>query len=179
LFPVLIAAARRVAEKIPTAQFVVPRASTIPAGFLESRVAASSGPPITVANGVFPGVLDVSDAGAVASGTATLDAALAGLPFVAVYRMAPVSFLIARALVEVDHIALPNLVAGRRIVPELVQGECTPDAIAAVVETMLDDRDRAQRMRRDLEGIRASLAGDGAFGRAAEAVLEEALRPPV
>lgn len=179
LFPVLIDASRKVAAKIPGAQFVVPRASTIPDGFLESCLGAASGPSIVVASGAFPGVLDVADAGAVASGTATLDAALAGLPFVAVYKMAPASFWIARALVEVDHIALPNLIAGRRIVPELVQGECTPEAIAAVVETILEDRGRAERMRTDLEGIRASLAGDGAFERAAEAVLEEALRGPV
>ena len=105
-----------------------------------------------------------------------MDAALAGLPFVAVYRMQPVSYLIAKALVRVDHIALPNLIAGARIVPELVQGACTPEAIADRLRLFLDDPARAESLRTGLSGVRARLCGDGAFDRAAAAVLEEAER---
>lgn len=179
LFPLLLEAAGRLAATHPSVQFVVPRARTIPVGVLEGLSARSGVPGVIIRDGAYPGVLEVADAGAVASGTATLDAAMAGLPFVAVYRMQPLSFLIARWLVRVDHIALPNLVAGGRLVPELVQDACTPGAVAEALRGLLDDPERAESMRRGLAGIRERLAGDGAFARAAGAVLEEAERKPV
>lgn len=174
LFPVLLRAARRISASHPSAQFVVPQARTIPQGFLERLASRESDSKVAIVSGEYPGLLEVADAGVVASGTATLDAALAGLPFVAVYRMQALSYLIARALVTVDHIALPNLVAGSRIVPELVQDACTPQAIATLVGGLLDSASRADEMRRGLAGIRDRLAGNGAFVRAAEAVLVEA-----
>jgi lipid-A-disaccharide synthase len=174
LFPILVEAAQRLRRTHPSVQFAVPKARTIPEGLLEGIATRSGMTGLTTCSGEYPGILEVADAGAVASGTATLDAALAGLPFLAVYRMQPVSYLIARALVRVDHIALPNLVAGARIVPELVQGECTPDGIASVLGQFLDDPARAEALRSGLSGVRASLRGDGAFDRAAAAVVEEA-----
>ena len=77
-------------------------------------------------------------------------------------------------MVRVDHIALPNLVAGGRVVPELVQGACTPAAIAGQLATFLDDRSQAEALRLGLRGVRDRLHGDGAFDRAAEGVLGEA-----
>jgi len=179
LFPVLLEAARALRFSHPLVQFAVPKARTIPVGFLEGLASRAGLSGVEAHEGEYPGILEVADAGAVASGTATLDAALAGLPFVAVYRMHPLSYLIARALVRVDHIALPNLVAGVRIVPELVQGACTPASIAEVMRAFLDDPSRAEALRSGLGGVRATLCGDGAFDRAAAAVLGEAGRPPV
>jgi lipid-A-disaccharide synthase len=134
---------------------------------------------VAIHAGDYPGILEVADAAAVASGTATLDAALAGVPFVAVYRMQPLSYVIAKLLVRVDHIALPNLVAGRRVVPELVQGGCTPRGVAGELRALLDDPRHAARIRSGLSGVEALLCGDGAFDRAAAAVLEEAARARV
>jgi lipid-A-disaccharide synthase len=174
LFPILLEAARALRLSHPSVQFMVPKARTIPGGLLEGLASRSAIAGLTTCEGEYPGILEVADAGAVASGTATLDAALAGLPFLAVYRMQPVSYLIAKALVRVDHIALPNLVAGARIVPELVQSDCTPHAIAELLGRFLDDPDRAEAIRSGLSGVRASLQGDGAFDRAAAAVLQAA-----
>lgn len=179
LFPILLDAARALRRTHPSVQFVVPKATTIPGGFLEEFTARADIAGLALTEGAYPGILEVADAGAVASGTATLDAALAGLPFVAVYRMQFLSYLIARALVRVDHIALPNLIAGSRIVPELVQRDCTSTAIAEVVGSFLNDPSRAELIRRGLGGVRACLSGDGAFDRAAAAVLEEAARERV
>jgi lipid-A-disaccharide synthase len=179
LFPILLEAAARLRRTHPSVQFAVPKAGTIPAGFLEGLAAASSVSGLVTCEGVYPGILEVADAAAVASGTATLDAALAGVPFVAVYRMHPLSYLIARMLVRVDHIALPNLVAGGRIVPELVQGACTPEAVSSALAGFLDDPRRADDLRAGLSGVRARLSGDGAFDRAAAAVLAEARIAPV
>jgi len=179
LFPILLDAAQALRRTHPTVQFVVPKARTIPDGFLQGIAAraGTSGP--AICEGVYPAILEVADAGAVASGTATLDAALAGLPFVAVYRMQLLSYLIAKALVRVDHVALPNLVAGARIVPELVQRACTPAAIADQLARFLDEPSQAETLRSGLGGVRDSLRGDGAFDRAAAAVLEEAGGTPV
>jgi lipid-A-disaccharide synthase len=179
LFPIQLAAARELRLSHPSVQFVSPKARTIPDGLLQGLAAASGLHGLVIWEGDYPEILEVADAGVVASGTATLDAALAGLPFVAIYRMQFVSYLIARALVRVNHIALPNLVAGARIVPELVQGDCTPTAIAAELRGLLDDPTRARALREGLSGVRAQLCGDGAFDRAAAAVLEEAERSPV
>lgn len=174
IFPILLEAARLLAGTHPRAQFAVPKARTIPAGFLEGIASRAPVPDLAIRDGAYPGLLDVADAGAVASGTATLDAALAGLPFVAVYRMQALSYLLARSLVSVDHVALPNLVAGARVVPELVQGALTPAAVAEALAGFLDDPSKAASFREGLAGVRARLHGDGAFDRAATAVLDEA-----
>lgn len=179
LFPILLDAAKALRRTHPEVQFVVPKANTIPERFLEGLAARAGMAGIVIGEAFYPAILEVADAGAVASGTATLDAALAGLPFVAIYRMQLLSYLIAKALVRVDHIALPNLVAAGRIVPELVQGACTPTAVAREIATFLDDPSRAEAVRSLLGGVRDRLRGDGAFDRAAEAVLEEAGRTPV
>jgi lipid-A-disaccharide synthase len=179
VFPTMLEAAARIRRTHPRAAFVAPRARTIPPGFLEGIAAGHAADRVAIRDGLYDDLLDVADAGAVASGTATLDAALAGLPFVACYRMQPISYLIARALVDVPHIALPNLIAGRRIVPELVQGAFTPEAVAAAVASFLDDPDRAASMREQLAGVRAVLEGDGAYDRAADAVLREIDAVPV
>jgi lipid-A-disaccharide synthase len=179
LAPILCRAGMEVRATRPDVQFVVPKARTLPAGFLEAIVVGTGASGIVVHDGDYPGVLEVADCGAVASGTATLDCALAGLPIVAVYRMQGFSYLIARSLVSVPHIALPNLVAGHRIVPELVQGECTPERIAKELLAYLGDPTRAAETRRALGEVRSKLRGDGAFERAAEAVLAELDRKPV
>jgi lipid-A-disaccharide synthase len=179
LFPLLLEAARELRRTHASTQFVVPVARTLPPGFLQKLAAQDGLAGVVLHAGDYPGILEVADAAVVASGTATLDAALAGVPFVAIYHMQPLSYLIAKLLVRVDHIALPNLVAGRRIVPELVQGACTPAAVAAEVASMLDDPARAASIRSGLAGVAAKLCGDGAFDRAAEIVLEEARRARV
>lgn len=174
IFPVLIEAARALSGTHPRVQCVVPRARTIPQGFLERIAEGARVPNVGIRDDAYPGILDVADAGAVASGTATLDAALAGLPFVAVYRMQALSYLMAKALVSVEHVALPNLIAGARIVPELVQGQFTPGAVLGILSGLLDDPSRAAASRLGLLGVRDRLCGDGAFDRAAAAVLDEA-----
>jgi lipid-A-disaccharide synthase len=179
LFPILLDAARALRVSHPSVQFAVPRAATIPVGLLEELAARGEMEGLVICSGAYPGILEVADGAAVASGTATLEAALAGVPFVAIYRMQALSYWIARALVRVDHIALPNLIAGSRIVAELVQGECTPRAIAEALATILDDPARAQAIRLGLSGVRARLSGEGAFDRAAAMVLEEAGRARV
>lgn len=108
----------------------------------------------------------------VKSGTTTLETALAGTPFVVAYRMNPVSYQLARRVVRVPHIALANLVAGRRVVPEFVQNEATPGGLAEALRPLLAEGPARERMIADLRGVRARLGQGGAAERVAEMAAE-------
>ena len=112
-------------------------------------------------------------AGVVAAGTATLDAALAGLPMVVVYRMNRLSYRIGKLLVDLEHVALPNLIAGKRLVPERIQADYTAEGVADDVARFLERPEETDRLRSSLTDLRASLGGEQAFERAAEAVISE------
>jgi lipid-A-disaccharide synthase len=113
------------------------------------------------------------------SGTATLENALLGVPMVVVYKLSWPTYLIARLLVNVKHIAMANLLAGKSVVPELIQGDATAERIAAEAFSVLNDPDKAAAVRAELLKVRRSLGEPGAADRAAAAVLagaEGALR---
>ncbi len=115
------------------------------------------------------GLLRHAQAALVKSGTSTLEAALEGVPFIVAYRTHPLTFRIAKRVVRVDHVALANLVAGRRAVPELLQDQVTPERLAAEVEPLLQKGSEAREaMRRELAGIRALLGEPGAAERVAD-----------
>ncbi|MGZ6142794.1 MAG: lipid-A-disaccharide synthase [Myxococcales bacterium] len=172
LWPPILAAARALREKQPDLQLVVPVAPTVDRGLLHA-------PDVLFVDGRAPEVLKAADAAIVASGTATLEAALAGTPLVVVYKTSWPTWLIGRMLVRVKHVSLVNLLAGRTLVPELLQSRCTADAIAAATAPLLDHASPERgRQLEGLQQIRAALAGRGsAARRAAEEVahlLEEA-----
>jgi len=106
-----------------------------------------------------------------ASGTATLENALLGVPMVVVYRLSWPEYRIARALIRVQHVAMANLLAGRAIVPELIQHDATPERVAAEAATLLDDPARHAAMRADLLALRGTLGEAGAADRAAAAIV--------
>ncbi|MFI5362238.1 MAG: lipid-A-disaccharide synthase [Elusimicrobiota bacterium] len=105
------------------------------------------------------------------SGTATLENALLGVPMVVVYKLSWPTYAIARALVKVKNIAMANLLAGRTVVPELIQRDATPERAAAEAARFLDDAAYAASVRAELLAVRRSLGTPGAAGRAAAAVL--------
>lgn len=108
------------------------------------------------------------------SGTATLENALLGVPMVVLYKMSWPTYLIARMLVRVPYIAMANLLAGRKLVPELIQGEATPQALAREALALLEDPRRYAALRRELAALRVQLGRPGAAARAAETILREA-----
>jgi lipid-A-disaccharide synthase len=116
-------------------------------------------------------VLAASDVVITASGTATVQAALHERPMVVVYKLSPLTYILGKPFVRVDTYAMANLVAGRRIVPELIQDEFTPAAVAAQAISLATDRARAEGMRSDLQAVRRKLGEPGASRRAAEAVI--------
>ncbi len=108
-----------------------------------------------------------------ASGTATLEVGLLGTPLVVVYRVAPVTGLIGRWLVDLPFVSLVNLVLGRRVVPELLQREAGEAGMAAAARELLSSRGRIDRMRGALAELRPALGESGASERAARSLLHE------
>lgn len=119
-----------------------------------------------------------SRAAIVASGTATVEAALIGNPFVVVYRISPLSYAVARRVIHLPHVAMVNLVAGRRIVPEFIQAGFTGDAVARSIEPLIEEGPRRATMQTDLQAVGALLRarGSGDCGTAVERAAAIALR---
>jgi lipid-A-disaccharide synthase len=172
--PVLAAAVPRIASSVVGTQFVVARAPRLPDSFFApfQGVGAS----VRVVEGQTDDVLAASDAVITASGTATVQAALHGKPMLVVYRLSPMTYKLGKPLVRVPMYSMVNLVAGERIVEELIQEACTPEAVSREAVDLLTNADRVAEMKEQLAIVRRRLGGSGASGRAADAVLEIARR---
>jgi lipid-A-disaccharide synthase len=118
--------------------------------------------------------LAAADVALTASGTATVQTALHDTPMAIVYRLSPLTYRLGRPLVRLDTFGMVNLIAGEKIVPELIQDAFTAEAVAAEAVSMLTDRERAATIRAGLARVRARLGGPGASRRAAEAILRVA-----
>ena len=148
-------------------QFVLALAPTVEAAQVEQEIARRQVEIRIVANDTY-NLIHAADLALVASGTATLETALLERPMVIVYRLSPVTYGVARLLVGVPHIGIPNIVAGHAVVPELVQGLATGERIAAAAKGILDDPAGRRRMVGELAAIRGHLGPGGAATRAAE-----------
>ena len=159
--------AARILHRERDCQFVLALASTVDRDEIETRVRGCGVDVRLVADDTY-NVIHAADVALVTSGTATLETALLERPMVIVYRLSPVTYALARLLVGVSFIGIPNIVAGRQIVPEFVQGAATGPRIAAAAGAILDDRCARERMVRELAGVRAVLGPPGAAARAAD-----------
>lgn len=173
VLPVMLDAARLLDRTHDDLQYLVPIAPGLTESVIREPLARDGNERIHARTGDYAELLSACEAGVVTSGTASLEAAVCGLPIVVVYRMSALSHAIARALVRVEHVAMPNLVAGRRLVPELIQSDCTPQRVAAELARYLDDADHAERVRGELDEVRRRLGGPGVFQRAAREILDE------
>jgi lipid-A-disaccharide synthase len=131
-----------------------------------------AGLPVVRVVGQTHALLSAASAGIVASGTATVEAALMDLPMVVVYRLSPLTYALGHRLVDVPHVAMANLIAGREVVKELIQRDFRPEAVARETLALLDDRGRRDRVREGLAEVRARLGRPGASARAASLVAE-------
>lgn len=152
-------------------QFVLAAAPTLDATTLRAQVAGAPVPIRVVANDTYD-VVHAADLAIVASGTATLETALLERPMVIVYRLAPLTYALARLFVRVPFIGMPNLIAGRHVVPELVQGEATPARIAAEARQLLTDARAYSVAQHGLREVRGKLGPPGAAARTARMILD-------
>ena len=172
LLPVLLEAARRLATSDPKTQFLLAQASSIDDSLLD-QLLMHRPVPVTVAKDQASEVMAASDVLLVASGTATLQAAVVGTPMVLVYKTTWPTYWLARWLIHVKWIGLVNLVAGRSIVPELIQDEATAEQLWREVRRLLTDGKAREEMKDGLREVRQSLGEPGASRRAADVVLAE------
>lgn len=170
MLPTLLLAAKVLQQRMPEVDFTMPRAGTIPLELLESKI-KEAGIEVKITEGHNYDLFSVADLALATSGTVTLEAALCGLGSVIVYRTSAINAFIARRVINIPNIGLPNIVAGKQVLPELLQEDFTPEKVAQAAVDLLQPERNAQ-MKRDLEYVRERLGRPGAVMRVAELVLK-------
>lgn len=170
--PPILGAARLLRERHDDLQFVIPIATTLTRQSLGAMVDMTD---VVLTDGDFYEAMSLCEAAIVSSGTATMETALLEVPMVIVYRLNPLTYSVARRMTKLDTFGMVNLVAEKRIVPELIQSDCTPERIAEEIERYLTDRVLYERTRRELRAMKEKLGGAGSFVRAAE-IIAQSLR---
>jgi lipid-A-disaccharide synthase len=170
LLPVLLQAVRRLALDLPVEVRLI-RAPTIPEEMLEEEIELAGLPVRIISEDRFAAIAD-SHLALCASGTATLEVGLLGTPMIILYRLGRWTYLMAKLLVHLPYVSLVNLVLGRKVVPELLQGSANPERIAAEAAHLLTDERERERMRAALGEVRGRLGSGGASGRAAREIAE-------
>ncbi|HUK30401.1 MAG TPA: hypothetical protein VLV89_04755, partial [Candidatus Acidoferrum sp.] len=185
--PPVLEACARIARQEPNSQFILalaagfstdaPRATPpttsslrIQSGETHYNFALPAGLNLRVAPGTAYDAIASATVAIVASGTATVETALLGTPMVVVYRVGLLTELMIRTFARTRHVAMPNLIAGRAIVPELLQQDCTPARISEEALRLMNSREVREEMQRGLAGVRSALGTGGAISRAADII---------
>ena len=174
IFPIMMEAARKIVPGREDIHFEVAAASESLA--LEIRkmlVASPLRKRVRVVPGDAAGTMQRAFAGIIASGTATLEAAYFRLPFVLVYKVSWLTYLAARLVIKIEHLGMPNVLAGRQIIPEFIQHRARPAAISKAVLGLMNDRAARALMISEFDEIIAKLGETGASAKAARVIFDE------
>lgn len=170
--PVMLQAADLLSRRMNPLRFVVSLAPTVDRRFVESLIRQYGGrASCRLAAGGVEQVFKRCGFAVVASGTVSLETAICGIPMIIIYKLSALSYRLGRLLIRVRYIGLINLIAGRSIIPELIQDEASPEKIAAVVAATLNDPAGLDEMRNALAATVAGLGGSGASRRTADIAL--------
>jgi lipid-A-disaccharide synthase len=167
--PVMAEAVVRLSGTRSKANFILARAATVDRELIERRLGRAC-PKVSVISGRACDVLAAADLAVVASGTATLEAALLGAPMVVLGAASWLTYIVIKPLSLVSHFSLPNIIAGREIVPELFQREVNPGRVLKEIEALLDQPEKMATMKEELFRVKESFSEGGASLRAAQAV---------
>ena len=170
LLPVMVKAAKLIKSSFPDVQFLLPLASTLSRDDLEPYYSFLPSPSFLVEEEKYEG-LKVCDLAIIASGTATLEAAILGVPMIIIYKVNWLEEAIAKMVLKTKFIGLPNIVAGRQIVVELLQERANPLAISKVTLSWLNKKESLESIKLELSKVRENLGETGAVRRAAQAVI--------
>lgn len=171
LLPELLKAAEILKKEIPDMQFVLPLADTLKQEDV-IEIISRFNVKIDIISGQTYDVISCADLALVASGTATLEVALLKVPMIIVYKVSMLSYVVGRLIVDVKNIGLVNIVAGKTIVPELIQREASGVCIAREALSILSNEDRKREILRELERLRAKLGDPGAANRTAKLAVD-------
>ncbi len=167
--PVMLDAARILFEKIKSIRFIISLAPDVEEKHVEEIVKKYKGAAdFEISAGNVRKIFEQSKIVVAASGTVTLESAISGTPMVIIYKVSPVSYWLGKAMIRVKNIGLVNLLAGKEIVPELIQKEASSNRIADTVFKMLNDPTALKRISHELLAIRDKLGGPGASERVAD-----------
>lgn len=171
LLPVMLRTADEIKRSLKGIQFLLPVADSV----FEKRIARivkESGIDIKVINNNIYDVMNVSDLVITASGTATLEAACLRTPMIVVYKTSLTTWILGNILIKLPYVSLPNILAGRRIVPELLQFRVTPNRLANLALSLLEDSQELEEMKAELDKVTRKLGEPGAIERAARIIVK-------
>jgi lipid-A-disaccharide synthase len=171
ILPTILASARLLHLKYPDAQFVLPLASTLQECDVLPQLEASGVSALIIRERIHD-LIRSCDAIVSVSGTVTLEIALVGTPMVIIYKLAPLTYQIAKRLVKVAHIGLCNIVTGKTVATELIQDEANPQRIVEEMSRILDDEAYGSSIRQGLASVRSKLGGGGASANVARLIPE-------
>jgi lipid-A-disaccharide synthase len=171
LLPEMLMAAEIIEKKLSSVQFVLPLADTLETHFVSNIIRQYPIKVKVIPDEIYD-VIGCADIAMVASGTATLETALMGTPMIIIYKVSAPSYYVGKMVINVDHIGLVNIMAGKTIVPELIQEAAIPEAIAAEVIDILTNRERMDDIKTELSKIRDMLGSPGAAVRTAHLAYE-------
>jgi len=175
LLPIMVQAADLLSGTYEQIQFLIPRAPTIQRHQIQDildQMHVKNKPRFSIVDTEARHVHYQSDLVVVASGTATLEAALTETPMIIIYKLSPTSYFLGKLIISVPHIGLANLVAGQRVVPELIQEDATPEKIFETACNLLDHPNHLASIRRKLKLVRQRLGGPGASKRTADIAFQ-------
>lgn len=172
LLPAMLEAAKIILAKKSTAKFILPVAPSIPRAEIDKILPSSSELPLILTENQAYWAMANADLIIVASGTATLEAAIFQKPMIIVYQVSLLSYIIGKALIKVKWIGLVNIIAGKKIVPELLQGNVRGDLIATEALKILEDNNYRKEMLDNLAEVKEKLGTPGAAQRVAQMALE-------
>ena len=171
LLAIMLEAAQKIQNERGDCQFILPVADTIDPELIRQQL-ADNPLNIRLVTGKTYDVMNCCDFLIIASGSATLEAGILGCPMVIIYRLKAFTYFLARILIDTEMIGLVNIVAGERVVPELIQGDATPDNIAREALKHLNNPERLQAVRTRLLKIRESLGEPGVMNRVAQSICQ-------
>ena len=172
MLPLFLAAAEQLATQHRNLTFVIPLAPTVSRADLDQCGLGRTSLDVRVVEEERYDLMAACQAVMAASGTVTLELAILGVPMVVSYRVSALTYALGRRLIKVDYAALVNLVAGERVVDELLQDDATPEKISGAVGRLLDDDSVRQKMIAELHKVRHALGEPGASRRTAQLALE-------
>lgn len=172
LLPNMLHAAQILQSRMPNARFIISRAPSMEELLIREMKETAALQSCKIVTGAVNKIFDKSDLAIVASGTASLEAAIYGIPTVITYQVSPFSYWLGNKMVEVPHIGLANLIAGKRIFPELVQDEATAESMAEAAHELLNNPAAYEKMLKEIKKIQQMLGRAGASDRVAAIAFE-------
>lgn len=171
LLDVMLESGEQLLHSHEDVQFFLPRAHTIDRSELEAFIEERN-VPVTITEDHTYDLMQICDLCLAASGTATLETALMELPTILLYKVSPITYGIAKLVVNIPNVGLPNIVANKEVIPELLQGDVSAENIVNVALPLLDDLKENQNMRDELRRVKAKLGEPGAVKRVAQLIYD-------